>query len=158
MSDYEEENDHGDSAGSYDEAPASELESQENSRAGSDSSDSEDSEGSGAANFGDDDGIDTRLITNAFVRHGQQDDPNVERITPNFLTKYERARVIGTRALQISKNAPILVDLAMQDIDPILIAEKELYEKKIPFVIRRHLHDGTYEDWKLSELNLIDRY
>lgn len=33
-----------------------------------------------------------------------------ERITPPFLTKYERARVIGTRALQISKNSPIYVD------------------------------------------------
>jgi len=34
-----------------------------------------------------------------------------ERITPTFLTKYEKARVIGTRALQISKNAPIMIDI-----------------------------------------------
>jgi len=31
--------------------------------------------------------------------------------TPKFMTKYEKARVIGTRALQISKNAPVMVDL-----------------------------------------------
>lgn len=35
--------------------------------------------------------------------------PLQERITPRFLTKYERARIIGTRALQISKNAPIMI-------------------------------------------------
>lgn len=34
-----------------------------------------------------------------------------ERITTRYLTKYERARVLGTRALQISMNAPVMVDL-----------------------------------------------
>lgn len=34
-----------------------------------------------------------------------------ERITPRFMTKYERARIIGTRALQISKNSIVYVDL-----------------------------------------------
>ena len=34
-----------------------------------------------------------------------------DRITPKFMTKYERARIIGTRALQISKNSPIYVAL-----------------------------------------------
>ena len=35
--------------------------------------------------------------------------PKNQRSTPAWLTKYERARVIGTRALQISKNSPIYV-------------------------------------------------
>ena len=34
-----------------------------------------------------------------------------EKITPKFMTKYERARIIGTRALQISKNSPVYVEL-----------------------------------------------
>ena len=84
--------------------------------------------------------------------------PDEERTTPAFMTKYEKARIIGTRALQISKNAPVLVDLGKDDIDPILIAEKELAEKKIPFVIRRYLPDGSYEDWKTCELNIINRF
>ncbi len=83
---------------------------------------------------------------------------NIERITPSFLTKYEKARIIGTRALQISKNAPVLVDLGKDDIDPILIAEKELAERKIPFIIRRYLPDGSFEDWRLSDLAILDRY
>ena len=78
--------------------------------------------------------------------------PNELRSTTCYLTKYERARILGTRALQISKNAPILVDLEPGDTDPLKIAEKELLAKKIPFIIRRYLPDGSYEDWKVSEL------
>lgn len=74
------------------------------------------------------------------------------------MTKYEKARIIGTRAVQISRNSPVLVDLGNDDIDPILIAEKELNEKKIPFVIRRYLPDGTFEDWRVNELQIIDRF
>ncbi|GBF91537.1 DNA-directed RNA polymerase I [Raphidocelis subcapitata] len=79
-----------------------------------------------------------------------------ERITTRYLTKYERARVLGTRALQISMNAPIMVD-AGDETDPLEIAMKELKEKKIPFTIRRYLPDGSYEDWRLSELILTDK-
>ena len=83
---------------------------------------------------------------------------NSERITPNFLTKYEKARIIGTRALQISRNSPVLVGLGKDDSDPILIAEKELAEGKIPFIIRRYLPDGSFEDWRINELQILDRY
>ena len=75
-----------------------------------------------------------------------------ERISTPFMTKYERARVLGTRAMQISRNAPVFVELEPNETDPLLIAEKELREKKIPFIIRRFLPDGTYEDWPISDL------
>ncbi|CAD8077322.1 unnamed protein product [Paramecium primaurelia] len=78
-----------------------------------------------------------------------------ERITPPFLTKYERARVIGTRALQISKNSPIYVD-PKETTDPILVAQQELNENKIPFIIRRYLPNGNFEDWELQELERLD--
>jgi DNA-directed RNA polymerase I, II, and III subunit RPABC2 len=73
------------------------------------------------------------------------------RVTTPFLTKYERARVLGARALQISLGAPVLVDLEGES-DPLLIAEKELRAKKIPLKIRRHLPNGAYEDWSVNEL------
>lgn len=75
-----------------------------------------------------------------------------ERITTCFLTKYEKARILGARALQISKNAPVMVDLDPGEWDPLKIAEKELLAKKIPFIIRRYLPNNTYEDWKVEEL------
>ncbi|KAF1823709.1 RNA polymerase Rpb6 [Dissoconium aciculare CBS 342.82] len=73
------------------------------------------------------------------------------RITTPYMTKYERARVLGTRALQISMGAPVLVDVE-SETDPLQIALKELREKKIPLVIRRYLPDGFYEDWTCEEL------
>uniref|UniRef100_A0A7S3J4U4 Uncharacterized protein n=1 Tax=Euplotes harpa TaxID=151035 RepID=A0A7S3J4U4_9SPIT len=76
-----------------------------------------------------------------------------DRISPPFLTKYERARILGARALQISKNAPLCVH-PDGETDPYKIAEKELQERKIPFIIRRYLPDGSYEDWKLEELTI----
>ncbi|RVD87713.1 uncharacterized protein DFL_001927 [Arthrobotrys flagrans] len=77
--------------------------------------------------------------------------PNDKRTTTPYMTKYERARLLGTRALQISMNAPVLVDTEGQT-DPLQIALKELNEKKIPLVVRRYLPDGYYEDWTCEEL------
>ena len=77
---------------------------------------------------------------------------NMERITSSFMTKYEKARVLGTRALQISKNAPLMIVPIAGESDPYKLAERELTERKIPFIIRRYLPDLSYEDWKLSEL------
>jgi len=77
--------------------------------------------------------------------------PNKVRITTPYLTKYERARILGTRALQISMNAPVLVPLD-GETDALQIAIKELSQRKIPLVIRRYLPDGSFEDWSVSEL------
>ena len=74
-----------------------------------------------------------------------------DRVTTKYLTKYERARVLGTRALQISMNAPVMVDLD-GETDPLKIAMKELRERKIPIIIRRFLPDGSHEDWSIDEL------
>ena len=69
--------------------------------------------------------------------------PDDERTTTPYMTKYEKARVLGTRALQISGNAPVLIDVEGMT-DPLEIAQKELREKKIPLVVRRYLPDGLY--------------
>ncbi|KAG9236680.1 DNA-directed RNA polymerases I [Amylocarpus encephaloides] len=73
------------------------------------------------------------------------------RTTTPYMTKYEKARILGTRALQISMNAPVLVDLE-GETDPLQIAIKELREKKIPLIVRRYMPDGYYEDWTCEEL------
>ncbi|KAK5070778.1 subunit common to RNA polymerases I, II, and III [Lithohypha guttulata] len=77
--------------------------------------------------------------------------PDDKRTTTPYMTKYERARVLGTRALQISMNAPPLVDL-QGETDPLQIAMKEFDEKKIPLIVRRYLPDGSFEDWTCEEL------
>lgn len=53
--------------------------------------------------------------------------------TTTDYTRYERARVIGARSLQIAMGAPIFVD--MEDEKPIEIARKELEEGKLPITV-----------------------
>src|SRR5699024_394161 len=55
----------------------------------------------------------------------QQHRQNAKKITTPFMTKYERARVLGTRALQIAMCAPVMVELEGEN-DPLQIAMKEL--------------------------------
>ncbi|XP_045465844.1 DNA-directed RNA polymerases I, II, and III subunit RPABC2 [Harmonia axyridis] len=81
--------------------------------------------------------------------------PKEKRITSKYMTKYERARVLGTRALQISMCAPVMVELD-GETDPLQIAMKELKERKIPIIIRRYLPDNSYEDWGIDELIIVD--
>jgi len=64
-------------------------------------------------------------------------------IGPKKLTRFERARVVGARALQISMGAPVLLDLDEATRSPIEIAEIELQEGALPISIRRALPDGT---------------
>ena len=85
-----------------------------------------------------------------------------KRQTMPYMTKYERARILGLRALQISNNAPLMVQLE-KETDPLKIATKELIAGKVPFIIRRRLPNGTFEDWAVNELivdhvTLQDRY
>ena len=57
-----------------------------------------------------------------------------------FLTRFERARIIGQRAGQInSGSTPFVKDIPDNIIDGHLIAEMELALKSIPFIIRRPL-------------------
>jgi len=52
-------------------------------------------------------------------------------------TRFERARIIGARALQISMGAPVLLDLPADIIDPIEIAMKEFEKGAIPITVKR---------------------
>ena len=74
------------------------------------------------------------------------------RIGPPKLTRFERARIVGARALQISLGAPILVELPPSVTDPIDIALRELREDVLPMTLRRVLPDNTYQDIALSDL------
>jgi DNA-directed RNA polymerase I, II, and III subunit RPABC2 len=72
-----------------------------------------------------------------------------------YLTKYERTRVIGQRAKQINSGAKPFVKVPETVIDGCLIAEMELIQKKIPFVIRRPTPSGGCEYWNLKDLDII---
>jgi len=72
-----------------------------------------------------------------------------------FLTKYERTRVIGQRAKQINSGAKAFVKVPENIIDGYLVAELELMQKRIPFIIRRPTPGGGCEYWNLKDLEII---
>ena len=72
-----------------------------------------------------------------------------------YLTKYEKARVLGQRSKQINSGATAFVKVPEKVIDGYLIADLELKEKRIPFIIRRPLPNGGSEYWKISDLENI---
>jgi DNA-directed RNA polymerase I, II, and III subunit RPABC2 len=72
-----------------------------------------------------------------------------------FLTKYEKARIIGIRAKQINSGAKPFVQVPENIIDGYLIAEMELKEKRVPFIIKRPLPGGTCEYWKIKDLETV---
>tara|TARA_B110001452_G_scaffold185681_1_gene156208 strand:- start:316 stop:1035 length:720 start_codon:yes stop_codon:yes gene_type:complete len=76
--------------------------------------------------------------------------------TVPFLTKYERARVLGIRIKQLNNDADPFVEVPPNTIDARFIAEEELKQGKIPFIIRRPLPNGGNEYWKLSDLEVIE--
>jgi DNA-directed RNA polymerase I, II, and III subunit RPABC2 len=72
-----------------------------------------------------------------------------------FITKFEKARLLGERAKQINAGAQPMVKVDEDIIDGYLIALKEYEEKKIPMILCRPLPNGGCEYWKLKDLELI---
>jgi DNA-directed RNA polymerase subunit K len=68
------------------------------------------------------------------------------------LTKYELARLLGARATQLANGALSTVDTKGL-IDPLLIAQKELDEQKIPIIVVRPLPNGEKVEVRLGKLD-----
>jgi len=72
-----------------------------------------------------------------------------------YLTKYERARILGQRAKQLETGARPFIKIPENIIESQIIAELELREKKIPFIIRRPIPGGGCEYWNIRDLEQI---
>ncbi|MEE9353529.1 MAG: DNA-directed RNA polymerase subunit K [Candidatus Thorarchaeota archaeon] len=71
---------------------------------------------------------------------------------PKWLTRFEKARIIGARALQISMGAPILVDTKTAPSGLFALAEHELKAGNLPMTLRRSSPTGEYADIPLRTL------
>nr|UOX61090.1 MAG: DNA-directed RNA polymerase [Diabrotica toursvirus 3a] len=69
-----------------------------------------------------------------------------------FLTKFEKTRILSVRTQQILSGGKIFVN--PKSNDPFEIAQQELMEKKIPLLIRRYFH-GKYHDISVNELKIL---
>jgi len=72
-----------------------------------------------------------------------------------FITRYEKARILGERAKQLNAGAKPMVEVDINVIDGYLIALKEFEQKKIPFIIKRPLPNGGIEYWKFKDLEVL---
>jgi DNA-directed RNA polymerase I, II, and III subunit RPABC2 len=72
-----------------------------------------------------------------------------------FITKYEKARILGERAKQINAGGKPMIEVDPTIIDGYLIALKEFDEKAIPFIIKRPLPNGGCEYWKMADLEVL---
>ena len=80
------------------------------------------------------------------------------KIGPPFLTKYERTRIIGVRALQLSYGAPPLVDpRAVGSASPLDIAKYEVDNGLLPVSVYRYTGKGRYQAIPLRTLVELGR-
>ena len=71
------------------------------------------------------------------------------------MTKYERTRILGQRAKQINSGATAFVKVPENVLDGYLVAEMELAQKRIPFIVRRPTPGGGCEYWNLKDLEIV---
>ena len=72
-----------------------------------------------------------------------------------FITKYEKARIVGARAEQLDRGAIPMVKVDPEVINGRIIAEMELQQKKIPFILARPLPNGKVEYWRIEDLEFV---
>jgi DNA-directed RNA polymerase I, II, and III subunit RPABC2 len=74
-----------------------------------------------------------------------------------FLTQYEKTRILGFRTNQLAQGArPLLLNGVPEHVKTTLeIARLELEQRRLPFVVKRPMPDGSFEYWRLSDLLIL---
>ena len=75
--------------------------------------------------------------------------------TMPLLTKYEKTKILGMRVKQLNSGTIPYVTINEKIIDNYLIAQMELEQKKLPFIIQRPLPNNNFEYWKLQDLDIL---
>ena len=102
------------------------------------------------------------MFKKTFIKRNENgliENDELHRTIP-FLTKYEKTKIIGLRIKQLNSGAKPFIDLKKifkreLILDNCLIAEKELEEKRLPFIIARPINNKNIEYWNLKDLELI---
>jgi len=81
------------------------------------------------------------------------------RVTRGYYTKYEYTALVAMRAQQLAEGAKPLVELTgLRTSDPLFVwnvAKREVEQRKLPFLVRRQLPDGTAEFWSTQEMEIL---
>jgi len=89
------------------------------------------------------------------MRNKNGDIVDMKHTTTPIMTKYEKTRILGLRISQLNNGARRLYTPENNVIDNNIIAEKELEEKLLPFIISRPLPNGTKEHWRIQDLEIL---
>jgi DNA-directed RNA polymerase subunit K/omega len=89
----------------------------------------------------------------SFVNADGQSDSK-HRSVP-FLTQFEKTKVLGFRTNQLSQGARAFIAVPAHVTDLREIAKMELEARRLPFIIKRPMPDGTFEKWRLSDLLIL---
>jgi len=81
--------------------------------------------------------------------------PDEYHMTYPFVTVYEKTKIIGLRANQLSQGARPFIDVPKEITDVRDIARLEFEQKRLPYIIKRPLPDGTFEYWRLVDLMIL---
>ena len=98
--------------------------------------------------------IDARMVITESPDHKPteiKNSTNTITIGPPTLTRFEKARIMGSRALQLSLGAPPFIDFSKNISTSLEIAMEELHQKIIPIVIRRTLPNGDYQNIPIDQ-------
>ena len=98
--------------------------------------------------------IKDREIISQAVNHEPEEIENTSTAIstgPPTLTRFEKARIMGSRALQLSLGAPPFIDIATNISTSLEIAMEELHQRVIPIVIRRTLPNGDYQNIPIDQ-------
>jgi len=72
---------------------------------------------------------------------------------PPTLTRFEKARIMGARALQLSLGAPPFIEIPPSAKTSLDIALEELEQRIIPIIIRRRLPNGDFQNIPITFFN-----
>lgn len=72
-----------------------------------------------------------------------------------FLTQYEKTRILGFRTNQLAQGARPLIPVPEYIKNTLDIARIELEQKRLPFIVKRPMPDGSFEYWRLSDLLVL---
>lgn len=81
---------------------------------------------------------------------------STDKVTKPFLTKFERAKILGVRSEMLASGSPALVNVPSHIQNTYDIALLEYKEKKIPLIIKRSLPNGKIEYWRLEDLSIMN--
>lgn len=89
----------------------------------------------------------------SFLNADGQADPK-HRSVP-FLTQFEKTKILGFRTNQLSQGARAFIAVPAHVTDLREIAKMELEARRLPFIIKRPMPDGTFEKWRISDLLIL---